>query len=239
MAYLFLGIIAVGVIVLAANAFLRANPATLARTVRLGLGYSALALAGLFALFGRLLFAAPLAWLGFMLLGRGFRAFGGFPGTGRSQGQTSRVRTSTLEMILDHDTGEMDGAVLAGTHAGARLKELGVDDLVGLWREIGARDTRSRQLLEAFLDRMHKGWRELAGVSAGAGEDTHRPGGGDGGPMTREEACEILGVAPGASRDDIRRAHRQLMKKLHPDQGGSNYLAAKVNEAKDLLLGTR
>ena len=235
MGYLLLGIIAIGLAVLAGYAFVRADTAALARILRLGLGYSALALAGLLAVTGRFLFAIPLAWLGMMLLGRRMALPAGFPGTGRpSAGKVSRVRTATLEMTLDHDTGAMDGEVLAGARAGTRLGALGLEALMALRRECAASDPRAMQLIEAYLDRMHQGWRPAAGAEGA--ESAGRGPADSGGPMTREEAYEILGIRPGASRDDIRHAHRQLMKRLHPDQGGSTYLASKVNEAKDLLL---
>jgi DnaJ domain len=168
-----------------------------------------------------------------MLLGlAGLALLGRLPGIGafgrRSRGQTSRVRSAFLEMELDHDTGAMRGRILAGRHEGASLDTLETTTLVGMLGEI---DEESRALLAAYLDRRTPGWREHAQGDAAAGH-----GGTPRGPMTQEEAYQILGLQPGASAEEIGRAHRALMKRLHPDQGGSTYLAARVNEAKDVLL---
>jgi hypothetical protein len=238
MAYVLLGIAALGLLLLGALAFVRANPATLAQTLRRGAGISALLLAVLLALAGRFLFAVPLAWIALTLLSRGFGLPRGFPGSGRpSAGQTSRVRTATIEMTLDHDSGEMEGEVLAGAMAGQRLGSLDLETLLDLRRSCAGSDPRSVQLLDAYLDRTHGGWRARVGAEQGQAEGARAAD--TGGPMTREEAYEVLGVAPNATKEQIRSAHRQLMKKLHPDQGGSTYLASKVNEAKDLLLKSR
>ena len=133
-------------------------------------------------------------------------------------------------MELDHDTGRMTGRVLAGPHEGVSLDALDLPTLGGL---LGQVDGESRALLMAYLDRREPRWREDAQGDAAAGAE--RPARSSG-KMTEEEAYKILGVEPGASVDEIGRAHRSLMKKLHPDQGGSTYLAARVNEAKDVLL---
>ena len=93
-------------------------------------------------------------------------------------------------------------------------------------------NSKTIELLEAYLDRKHPDWRELAGD---AGKEQARADGADA-PMGLEDAYDILGLQPGASAGQIRKAHRNLMKKMHPDHGGSNYLASKINEAKDLLL---
>jgi hypothetical protein len=145
----------------------------------------------------------------------------------RSTGQASHVLTAYLEMELDHDTGRMNGRVLAGSYQGAALDALDRVTLMKLLREI---DDDSRDLLAAYLDRREPGWREYAQRDAGAGA---RAAGGN---MSEEEAYQILGLQPGATVEEISRAHRSLIKKLHPDQGGTTYLAARINEAKDALL---
>jgi hypothetical protein len=155
-----------------------------------------------------------------------------------SPGQTSDVQTKYLRMQLDHDTGLLSGTVLAGPYRGRRLDELGLEELLALLRECRVEDEPSVAILEAYLDRAHGAdWRtRQAGASAGAaggkGGQQPPPSGG----MSREEAYEILGLKPGASEAEIRDAHRKLMLRIHPDQGGSTYLAAKINQAKDVLL---
>lgn len=150
-------------------------------------------------------------------------------------GQTSTVATAFLRMMLDHDTGRMEGTILRGRFAGMRLDELGPADLLALLRECRAEDEEGARLLEAYLDRVRPDWRdELAGAgNGGAGAGSARPAGGD---MSVEEAYAILGLSPGADAEAIKEAHRRLMVKLHPDHGGSDYLATKINRARDVLL---
>jgi hypothetical protein len=161
---------------------------------------------------------------------------------GPSPGQTSQVETRFLRMTLDHDSGVMTGVVREGALRGRRLDELDQDEMLELWRECRAEDAQSAAVLEAYLDRTQgEGWRQAAGAGPGPGSGSESksksgPRGAATG-MTRQEAYEILGLAPGASKKDIRAAHRRLMQQMHPDHGGSNYLAAKINQAKDLLLG--
>jgi DnaJ-like protein len=153
-----------------------------------------------------------------------------------SGGQTSTVTTPFLRMTLDHDTGSMTGTVLRGNFSGMRVEELGRADLLALLRECRAEDEEGARLLEAYLDRIHPDWRdELAGgrASGGSGGSSARSSSSD---MTVEEAYAILGLAPGAEAEAIREAHRRLMVKLHPDHGGSDYLATKINRARDVLL---
>jgi hypothetical protein len=154
---------------------------------------------------------------------------------GPSPGQASEVETRFLRMTLDHDSGVMTGLIKEGRFAGRALEDLEPEDLVALWAECRAEDAQSAAVLEAYLDRTQgEAWREAA-ARGGEGAGPRAPGAA--GAMSRQEACEILGIEPGASRKAIHEAHRRLMQKVHPDHGGSNYLAAKINQAKALLLG--
>jgi DnaJ-domain-containing protein 1 len=225
-----IGLVVLILVLWALHTLARSNPRALAAGVKTAGGYGALAGAVALAATGRVAIALPLGIAGLALLGW----WPGLPaGYGqrwnKSPGQISRVRTAFMEMELEHDTGRMDGRILAGRHEGATLGTLDVATLTGMLGDI---DDESRALLAAYLDSRDSGWREHAD-----GDTASRSSGtSGGGPMTQEEAYQILGVQPEASTDEISRAHRTLMKKLHPDQGGSTYLAARVNQAKDILL---
>ena len=229
---LFFGILVLVVVLWGLNGFAKADPKMLVKIVRPAGGILALALAAFLGLRGEMQVAIPLGAFGLGLLGWGpFASTGWFQRTQKTAGQASKVRAPFLEMELDHDTGTMRGTVLAGSHQGQSLDALEVSTLLTLLTEF---DADSRALLAAYLDRREPNWRERAQEGASAGQSTPRRG-----RMTEEEASQILGVPAGASEAEISRAHRSLMKKLHPDQGGSNYLAAQINEAKDVLLGRR
>lgn len=145
----------------------------------------------------------------------------------QSSGQKSTVNTRFLAMELDHDTGDMDGKVLEGPHSGEHLSNLNLAQLFEVLDQV-REDADSENVLRAYLDRAHPEWQEEA--SAGAG-----PAVSDG-ELTVTQAYEILGVAQGSDREAIRDAHRRLMQRVHPDRGGSDYLAARINEAKSVLL---
>jgi hypothetical protein len=157
---------------------------------------------------------------------------------GPTPGQTSEVRTRFVVMQLDHDSGEMDGVVQEGPFAGKQLSSLSMEDVISIFRAAAAADQASAQVLQAYLERMHgDAWRSRAGqAGASSGEEAAAAGAG---PMGVAEARSILGVDANASDDEIKRAHRRLMKQFHPDHGGSDYLAARINEAKEVLLGDR
>jgi hypothetical protein len=213
--------------------FVNADPARLAQRLKwVGIGVGAAVLIALLVLTeGRIAFwVAPLVPLAPLF--RRFRTmFTGFRGP--SGGSASKVETAFVRMSLDHDTGRMTGTVLRGRFAGLRLEELGRADLLALLRECRAEDEESARLVEAYLDRAQPDWRDdVAGARAGAGS----PPSGSSADVTVEEAYAILGLSPGADAEAIRAAHRRLMKQLHPDHGGTDYLATKINRARDVLL---
>jgi DnaJ-like protein len=226
---LIFGVLVLVLLLWALNAYSKADPKVLAKVLRPAGGVVALAVAAFLLMRGHLEAAIPLGLAGLGLLGWGpFASSSLFQRMQKTPGQVSRVRAAFVEMELDHDTGAMRGTILAGRHAGAALDTLDLTTLLELLIEV---DGDSRALLEAYLDRREPSWRERAQGRAGDGAAPERRG-----KMTEEEAYQILGVPRGASADEIGKAHRSLMKKLHPDQGGSNYLAAQLNEAKELLL---
>ncbi|MGF1641147.1 MAG: DnaJ domain-containing protein [Rhodospirillales bacterium] len=149
-------------------------------------------------------------------------------------GETSSVETRFLRMTLDHDSGDVDGMVIEGPFAGRRLSDLDVAEVTTLLALCRRQDPQSAQILEAYLDRVHPTWRDDETGDADGGRRRDRGGEGT---MTREEAFEVLGLQPGASEAEIKTAYHRLIAGLHPDKGGSTFLAAKVNQAKDVLLG--
>lgn len=175
------------------------------------------------------------AWIGRIMsmlhmgkqLGGMFRSKG-FGRGGGDAPQSSEVDSAFFKMRLDLSNGAMDGEVTRGRLAGRKLKGLDQAALMTLLGEVQG-DADSVGLLEAYLDRAHPDWCD----GQPAGEAAAPPSSST---MTTEEAHRILGVAVGASDADIKAAYRRLMGQLHPDRGGSDYLAAKVNQAKDFLL---
>jgi hypothetical protein len=226
-----IGLVILILLLWAVKSFAKADPKQLATVLKALGGVLALGLAAFLAFRGQLFVAIPLGAAGLSLLGWMPWSIPGFGDRiNRSPGRMSRVRSSFVEMELDHDSGAMRGHILAGSHQGAALDSLDVPTLLSLLADF---DPESRALLMAYLDRREPRWREdvQGDFASGDGGASARSG-----KMTADEAYQILGVKPGASAEDISRAHRSLMKKLHPDQGGSTYLAARVNEAKEVLL---
>jgi len=230
------GAVAVITLYLLLQMFRAANPAALARAIKIAGGVGCLAVAGFTGIRGELVVAIPIGLFGAGLLGWSPGALGQFGnmfglGSQRSAGQSSRVRSPFIEMMLDHDSGQVQGRFVAGPHAGRSLDEFDLPQLAAIAPSL---DGDSVALLETYLDRRFPAWRQHAERDAAGGQRRAASSS----KMTEEEAYQILGLQPGAGRDEIGRAHRALMKKLHPDQGGSTYLAARVNEAKDTLLRT-
>ena len=158
------------------------------------------------------------------------RVWHSLSGSKPSAGQKSQVATDYLEMELDHDSGSLSGIVKNGLFAGKNLANLSLDELLELHQEYSRIDEDSKLLLENYIDRTHgTQWRGTQDETSNNSTSMH-------GQVTIEEAYAILGLEHGASKDEIISAHKRLMQKIHPDRGGSSYLAIKINQSKDILL---
>jgi len=228
MGVLVLGALALLLTLLLLRGFVRVDVKALAKGMRFSGALALIAVAIALAALDRVslaMLAGSFAWAlftGGQVWPRGWH----FPHRSASASGGSSVQSEWLEVQLDHATGAMTGRVLAGRYQGRALDDLKAVELGMLWRDISAADESSLRLLEAYLDRRMPDWRqsgEFSAKSAATG-------------MTREEALEVLGLSGAPSEDEIRTAHRRLILQNHPDKGGSSYLAAKINEAKDVLL---
>ena len=228
------GLIAVVTLYLLLQTLRTANPAMLARLMRKAGGIGCLAIAAFTGIRGELAVAIPIGLFGAGLLGwspGGLDRFGlgGLFGSGGGGPEARQPQLIALQS--DPASGRLSGRFVAGPHAGRSLDDFEVLQLAAM---VPAFDRDSAALLETYLDGRFPAWRQHAQRDA-AGRQGRAASSSK---MTEEEAYQILGLQPGAGREEIGRAHRALMKKLHPDQGGSTYLAARVNEAKDTLLRT-
>lgn len=227
MPYLLLGLALLAAFIVGARFFTSANQGQLFSSMRwAGVAISVL-VALFFTLTGRLVLGLPAIVLGVLLLIRAL----GLQGPARrraSAGRQSTVETEYLEMILDHDSGAMAGRVRKGPFSGRDLSALQPEELLALWRECLARDEQSARVLESFLDRHMAGWRDAAQAQDEAPKRAGR--------MSEREARKLLGVGASAGEKEIKEAHRSLMREHHPDKGGSSEFAARLNEARELLL---
>ncbi len=229
-----IGFLALVLALFALRAYASAPAAVLARVIKNGGGFLALALAALLLLRGRIDIALALGGLGLWLLGVSGLSGRGFRPAGAGGAGVSRVRSAMIEMELDRASGAIRGMILAGVFEGRPLDSLTRAQLMTLYQTCLSDDPEGARLLEVYLDRRFSGWRQT-----GNGEHDPRAGAGQArrsGTITEDEAYEILGLKKGAPPSDIARAHRDLMKKLHPDHGGTTDLAARVNEAKEVLM---
>jgi hypothetical protein len=239
-----IGLAVLLILVALGKGWVKLDPKTLLPTMHKVGGIIALGVAAILAMRGRFDMALALGGLGTWLLDIDWRRYlpmGRAGAGGAAPGRVSKVRSRLIEMTLDHDTGVMSGMILAGPDAGRPFETMSEQELGTLAQACAAEDQDGLRLLEAYLDRRFPGWRETAdpNVHARSGQGhSGEQGGRSRGTITEQEAYEILGLQPGASEDDIRQSHRSLMKKFHPDQGGTTWLATRLNEARDVLLGS-
>ena len=231
LAYAALGLLLLIGLWLLARAFVAADPAVVARWLRI-VGAVVLVAAAILLIWSGRIGPAMLAFSFILPLFVRWRALRQRvrAAAGPSRGQASAVETRFVAITLDHDTGAVDGTVKEGTFAGRPLASLTPEEALQLLAEASVVDEESARVIEGWLDRAHPDWRDHAPSSGEA--PSARPS-----RMSEAEALDVLGLEAGASEEDIRAAHRRLMMANHPDRGGSTYLAAQINQAKDVLLG--
>lgn len=184
----------------------------------------------LFALIGAMVPALQRLFSLAMYLPSMQRAFRTFSGNKPSSGNTSEVETNFLKMQLDHDSGDLTGTIKAGTFSGQDLASLSLEQLLILYKEYCQLDEDSKLLLQNYIDRVHgTDWHSEQ-------EQTNNTESGISSDLSEDEAYAILGLESGADKQAIINAHKSLIQKIHPDRGGSSYLATKINQAKNLLL---
>ncbi len=249
MAYFFLGLFALGMLILLARWYVQASTHDLVQGARTFVAvFSALASTGLLftGRIGLAFITIAATIMAIRAIRRGARGADPMDGSGGPTSDPVEVETDLLRMRLDRASGDVKGSVKTGPFAGRDLGSLGRDELLDLLAEAQGVDAQSASLLEAYLDRRFPDWREpAAGRSGGGGWGGEQQSAGDRGrdrargsdDMDETEALQVLGLERGAAPDEIKQAHRRLMARLHPDSGGSNFLATQINRAKDILLG--
>ena len=163
------------------------------------------------------------------LLGLGLRAWPILRFLGRFKSEPSQFRTDNIFVEVNFSNQKVDGEVLKGDLSGRRLSDLTPQELTALADELRAQDRESYLLLQAYMLRAGLGGQEHDESSGGNSQQNF-------GELSENEALEILGLKPGTSDADVISSHRRLIQRLHPDRGGSDYLAAKINAAKDKLI---
>lgn len=243
MAYLLLGLALLGGLLLILKWFVEADPKALTTALTWLAIVGLVAVTVFLAVTGRLGWAIGSAMVLMPMAARLYRAqrtmknYARAAGIG-SSGRTTNLETRYLRMVLDHDSGAMDGEVREGPFVGRRLNDLSARQLLQLLEVVSASDAESERVLEAYLDRAHPDWRSGMHAEHDDGDSGNdRRASSETVTMNREEAYDVLGLAPGAGDADIKAAHQRLIASLHPDKGGSNYLAAKINQARQVLLG--
>ncbi|MBL4907413.1 MAG: DnaJ domain-containing protein [Sneathiella sp.] len=230
LAYFIIGIALLAALIIGGKAIATADPKKLLRAFRISFAIILGGLAAFFAYTGRFQFAPPLALAAVFFL----RSRPLFGGSRPSPGQQSDVKTDWLHATLDHDSGDMDAEILKGEFLGKNLTDLSYPELNALY-SILKEDEQSAAILSTFLERNFPNDQADPENDQQKSREYRSPSEQQNG-MSRTEAYEILELNPGSNAREIKEAHKKLMKKFHPDHDGSAYMAAKINQAKDILL---